>query len=289
MEDLTILSIHASYLLGFWLFVIALVVRQLSANFAGASVPPRIVLGKVPAGFYENKDLLGILLFFTLFYLMAISNAMIPEAESKPRAPEELALGMILGMGVQLFFPVVAFAIVSRRVGLVEWLGLRWKEWPQVFGIAPLGVLGMFVFGVILHLTNYQELLEALGAAEEQDVVKMFREEGNLVVLGLISIAAVVIAPVCEEIVFRGYLYPAAKKHVGSTVAALFSALVFAGAHGNIAALVPLFIFGLILVVVYEKTGSIWAPIAVHALFNGTTVAVQLLLRILDLPDVVSR
>jgi membrane protease YdiL (CAAX protease family) len=48
--------------------------------------------------------------------------------------------------------------------------------------------------------------------------------------------------------------------------------------------LLPLFVFGLVLVALYEYTGSIWAPVAVHFVFNAATVAVQILLRFVDLP-----
>jgi membrane protease YdiL (CAAX protease family) len=51
------------------------------------------------------------------------------------------------------------------------------------------------------------------------------------------------------------------------------------------AALLPLFVFGLVLVALYEFTGSIWAPVAVHFLFNAATVVVQMLLRFADLPQ----
>jgi membrane protease YdiL (CAAX protease family) len=62
-------------------------------------------------------------------------------------------------------------------------------------------------------------------------------------------------------------------------VAGVCSALIFAAAHGSLAALLPLFVFGCVLAFLYEKTGSLWAPIAVHALFNGATVLVQLAAR----------
>jgi membrane protease YdiL (CAAX protease family) len=74
------------------------------------------------------------------------------------------------------------------------------------------------------------------------------------------------------------------KRFAGPWVAGVCSALVFAAAHGSLSALLPLFIFGLVLVVIYEKTGSLWAPIAVHFCFNGATVLVQLAVRFLDIP-----
>ena len=96
--------------------------------------------------------------------------------------------------------------------------------------------------------------------------------------------AAVLVAPICEEIVFRGYLYPILKRFSGVWVAGLCSALLFSCAHGNLVALLPLLIFGIVQVVIYEKTGSLWAPIAVHFCFNSASVLAQLAVRYYDIP-----
>ena len=128
------------------------------------------------------------------------------------------------------------------------------------------------------------EWISSFGVETVQDTVKLLQNSDDPRILALMGFAAVVAAPLCEEIVFRGYLYPAAKKFNGPWVAGICSSLVFAGAHGNLAALLPLFIFGCVLVVVYEKTGSIWAPIAVHCCFNIATVITQLLDRYHHVP-----
>ena len=88
-----------------------------------------------------------------------------------------------------------------------------------------------------------------------------------------------IVAPIAEEVVFRGYLYPAAKHFCGPVGGILFSSLVFAAAHGNVVALLPLFVLAVLLCLIFEFTGSIWANISVHFLFNGATVALQLLAR----------
>ena len=284
MEDLTVPIIHASYILGSGLFLLAMAARRVFARVAGVSTPAPATRGKVPVWFYRNADLLGILLFSSLFYVMAVSNARGTADTGGEIQPENV----LFAIAVQLFMPAMAYAIVARRASPLEWLGLRWKEWPHVFAIVPLGVVGMFLFSIILYFTGYRDLLEAVGAAGEQEAVTLFREGTDPLILTLMAVAAVIVAPVCEEIVFRGYLYSAAKKHAGSTAAAFFSALVFAGAHGNVAALLPLFVFGLVLVAAYEFTGSIWAPMAIHAGFNGSTVVIQFLMRYAEVPQTIS-
>jgi hypothetical protein len=126
--------------------------------------------------------------------------------------------------------------------------------------------------------------MESLGVETVQDTVMLLQKSEDPLVLGLMAFAAVVAAPLCEEIVFRGYFYPVLKRFAGVWPAALCSALVFASAHGNLTAMLPLLIFGILLVWIYEKTGSLWAPIAVHFCFNGATVMVQLAARYYEIP-----
>jgi len=285
MDNLPLISVHASYLLALGLFGVALARRFLMARMRVSVEPPALSAGKVEGWFYVPADLLCVLLFSLMYYSFAILGAAAEGGKENTYTPAAL----LFAIGIQVAVPAAAFAIMVGRVDPIRWLGLRWKEWVQVFGIAPLGVFAMFVFSIGLYLLGYQDMLVELGAAEEQAAVTMFREGEDTVTLIMMAFAAVIVAPIGEEIIFRGYLYPVAKKYAGSAIAALFSSLVFAGAHGNVAALLPLFVFGLLLVAVYEYTGSIWAPIAVHFLFNGSTVAIQLLARFADLPDSVAR
>jgi membrane protease YdiL (CAAX protease family) len=126
--------------------------------------------------------------------------------------------------------------------------------------------------------------MESLGVETVQDTVKLLQESDDPLVLALMVFTAVIVAPVCEEVVFRGYLYPVLKKFGGIAVATLCSALIFAAAHGSVTALLPLFLFGALLVFLYEKTGSLWAPIAAHLCFNGATVVVQFAVRYSEIP-----
>lgn len=153
-----------------------------------------------------------------------------------------------------------------------------------MFLIAPGTVLG--VWGVLgaLQAMGYMQWIESLGVETVQDTVKLLQQSKDPRVVGLMIVAAVIAAPICEEIVFRGYLYPAAKKFAGPWVAGICSALIFSAAHGSLSALLPLFIFGCVLVFVYEKTGSLWSTIAIHFCFNGATVLIQLAVRYFEIP-----
>jgi membrane protease YdiL (CAAX protease family) len=117
-----------------------------------------------------------------------------------------------------------------------------------------------------------------LHAAPVQEAVQLLTNSRNMAVVALMSFSAAIVAPVVEETIFRGYLYPVAKRFGGPVAGMLFSSLVFAAAHGSAVALLPLFVLAMLLCILYEVTGSLWANVSVHFLFNSATIAFQLLL-----------
>ncbi len=244
------------------------------------AVPPDLPVGRVPVWFYRPADLMGAGFVFLVFCGLFLMSLEVPKDE-----PLVLNAGtLVVSIGFQIVMAGLVVFFVKKRGSVAEWLGLRWSGWPWVFLIAP-GTVGFMwlVFGG-LQVSGYVEWMESLGVETVQDTVKLLQESKDPVILGLMAAAAVVVAPVCEEIVFRGYFYGVLKKFAGVWPAVVASAIVFAGAHGSLTAMLPLFIFGGVLVFVYEKTGSIWAPMAVHFCFNGATVAAQMVARIYDIP-----
>jgi membrane protease YdiL (CAAX protease family) len=74
--------------------------------------------------------------------------------------------------------------------------------------------------------------------------------------------------PFVEELLFRGLFYRWLRERWGVAAAVAVSALSFSALHG-IPQLIPaLALFGAVLALVYEKSGSLWPAIVVHALFN---------------------
>lgn len=246
---------------------------------ASAVLIPALPIGRVPTWFYRSPDLLGLGLIYLIFFGLVLTSV---------RAGEDAGTlepsGLLVSIAFQFIIAGVAMSFVIRRIHPAAWLGLRWTGWRWVFLIAPATVLFMWFFFAVLQSTGFMDWVESLGVESLQDTVQLLQESNDPVLLGMMAFAAVIAAPVCEEIVFRGYFYPAAKKFAGPWGAAACSALVFAAAHGSLAALLPLFVFGLVLVIIYEKTGSLWAPIAVHFCFNGATVVIQLAARYFHIP-----
>lgn len=239
-------------------------------------LPPAMPVGRVCVWFYRPLDLVGACLVYAVFAAMVLGNA---RGGSQDAVPALTAGTLLINMGFQFVMAGAVAIGVVRRVGWIAWLGLRWPGWPWIFLIAPAAVVFIWVLVGGLQCSGFVEWMESFGVETVQDTVKLLRQSEDPMILALMSLAAVVSAPLCEEIVFRGYFYPILKRFAGAWPAAVCASLVFALAHGNLAALLPLFIFGGVLVFVYEKTGSLWAPIAVHFCFNSATVVAQLAVR----------
>lgn len=230
---------------------------------------------------YRPLDFLWMGALFLLFFQLGMSQA----SNAAPRDYSQISIEMlVVSAAFQFFLAGITVAIVAWRVRPVAWLGLRWSKWPHALWIGPTVVAGMWLTLVTLQAGGYMKWMEALGAETVQDTVKFFQHSQDKLALGAMAVAAVIVAPLCEEVVFRGYLYPAAKRFVGPATAMFCSALLFSLAHGSLAMLLPLFLLGFAFAWIYERTGSLWAPIFAHFCVNGSTVLIQFAIRYFDLP-----
>jgi membrane protease YdiL (CAAX protease family) len=89
----------------------------------------------------------------------------------------------------------------------------------------------------------------------------------------------VLLAPVAEEVLFRGILYPAIKQMGRPRLALWGTSLLFAAVHMNVVTFVPLAVLALVLTVLYERTNNLLAPITAHVLFNALNFGMLLVLQ----------
>ena len=100
----------------------------------------------------------------------------------------------------------------------------------------------------------------------------------NLVSFAIIVFSAVVIAPLFEEIFFRGFMYQAFRKTMPLWPAVILTSLVFGIVHIDPAIIIPIALVGMILLGIYRWTGNLWSSIITHAGYNTiavTALAVQ--------------
>ncbi|WCJ60018.1 type II CAAX endopeptidase family protein [Fontisphaera persica] len=160
---------------------------------------------------------------------------------------------------------------VFLRVNRLRWAeAFGWRNGPvgKVFGYSLAATL--LVLPLAWTLSKFSALLiERLGGKPQtQLAVQYIQQQPPWWELAGLGVMTILVAPVVEEALFRGILYPTVKQ-AGYPRAALFgTSLLFAVYHSNLMTLAPLFVLALTLVVVYEATDNLWAPTLVHAIFN---------------------
>lgn len=105
-----------------------------------------------------------------------------------------------------------------------------------------------------------------------QELIETFSQGGDPLAILLLVVFAIVLAPIVEEIIFRGAIYRFMKSQTTPMIAQIISGFFFAILHGNLMSLLPLLTVGIILARLYERHGNILAPMCFHAYFNAFSV-----------------
>jgi len=147
---------------------------------------------------------------------------------------------------------------------------------------AGIGVFCVTWTAAQLAALVWNWILDRVGLPQgQQELVQLFRDEHATSRLLAMIFIAIVVAPLCEEIIFRGALFGYLRTRLPRALAFALPALIFAAAHvdkrSDAHLLAPLFVLALIHSKAYERTGRIGVVIISHALFNLTTIGAILL------------
>ena len=211
---------------------------------------------------------LGIGLFFSLLIGSALATA------AKSWVGE--------GSEASRFLPFVISTLSFHGMILVLTQVFLWRHgvgWSEAFGFREPGqnravllavgatVVALPVALVLGHLCSQVMLWLKLNPVAQQAVttVQTTTGTGRQVYL---AVMAVGLAPVAEEILFRGILYPTACRLWNSRVALWGTSVAFGAFHANLMTFLPLTFLGAMLAWLYGRTGNLLAPILAHSLFN---------------------
>lgn len=151
------------------------------------------------------------------------------------------------------------------RVGILKTLGLVIGSYFLYIGIT-----------LIISLVSIYNNIKIPGYQIQESVLPLFGTD----ILGLIvaGIAIVLLAPLIEEVLFRGFLLRTLVNKIGIIWGSVVSALVFALLHVPWQSIIPIFILGLILNSVVIRSKSLWPAIGFHILNNAITFVIQILI-----------
>lgn len=204
-----------------------------------------------------------------------------------------LARPHLTGNGVSLLKIVVG--VLGFQGGALIWVHLFLKvhqtTWSEAFGfnrnnkvhclvaivvMMPLVFAGVFALGAVSDW-GLRQLYEQLNwiwlKPAPQAAVELLREKWPVYLLVLQGFVAIVLAPVGEEVLFRGILYTAIKQRGHKGLALWLTSVLFAAIHIYPAGFLSLIFLAVMLVALYEWTQNLLAPILMHAVFNAVNFA----------------
>jgi membrane protease YdiL (CAAX protease family) len=168
-------------------------------------------------------------------------------------------------------------------IGTAVVLGSRWGEVrPSDLGLrsAPLrpAVLTASIALAVFYVVSavYSALVEPTG---EQDIVDTLGTERGTGYLLATAFIVILVSPVAEEIFFRGFFYRSLRNRFHPLAAATIVGLVFGAIHytdSETLQLIPiLIVLGVLFCLVYERTGSLYPSIGMHAVNNSIALGVS--------------
>jgi membrane protease YdiL (CAAX protease family) len=200
---------------------------------------------------------LGLAILVMLLLLALLLAALAQRLASKPN------LGLIVTLvELLLLAPVWWLTIRKYKVG---WKALGLKG----FDVSVLGIgCGLLLLSYAFNLV-YGLFLGLFGLSIQPDVVPLFT---GLSSPWLLFIGGIVVAPLVEEIFFRGFVFAGLRNRYGWQKAALLSAALFGLIHFTPTAIIPIFLLGYIFAYLYQRSGSLWPSILMHASSNAVAL-----------------
>ena len=148
--------------------------------------------------------------------------------------------------------------------------GFRGYEQRSSWGVAAALILGGLLATTILSDLSDYVYRRVVGPVPQENVVTIFPHTSAGLLLFVVL--AVLVAPVIEETIFRGFVFQGLARSWGPLLGALSSALIFALWHQQLSVLVPIFCLGALLAAGFYWTRSIYTNITFHAIFNAVGI-----------------
>lgn len=221
---------------------------------------------------WTGRDVLtGVAWFIALFVVGQILVAIAAVATSSAASKGTYATAYVVGAAVEVGIAVVAMRLsFGHHGGGIGRLGLRPPSgstlaWALVAFAAALIV--STIYGEVVTRLDIKQLQSSCA----QQIPAGVRHTRWL--LALASLVVIAFAPVCEELFFRGFVFPGLARVWGIVAAIVVSGLLFSSAHLDPKSFIPIAGVGMIFAFTYWRSGNIVSTMLAHGAFNSTSIA----------------
>ena len=169
-------------------------------------------------------------------------------------------------MPILLLMPIVSSGVV--------WLYIRLRRGVNLLELRThresKKEIGNYIVPFVIMLIGINCITNPIIVQIPSPSIEEFEQmlSGNETMLMAFALAAIIVAPIAEELLYRGVLVNGIKNKFGTKAAIIGSSLVFAVAHGNVPQGIGAFTIGILLAYAYIKTESLWVPILLHFINN---------------------
>lgn len=223
------------------------------------TVPP-------PFRYLRARALLPLTILLTV--VLVVGALLFPTTRGLAQSP--------MGAMLLLDAAIIAVLVIAARRAHLDWDRLLGAtpphlDWRLALVVLPLMALSYGGFWLLWHPISFLApgLVESYALENIPDLLT--RNNPGRLMLDIVVI--VVVAPVAEEILFRGFLLHRWAARWGMRTGVILSSALFAILHVE---LIGHFFFGVVMAALYVRTGSLWMAILAHALNNGIVVALSL-------------
>jgi hypothetical protein len=212
-----------------------------------------------------------LVLYLVLSFVLGMAVALI-----QPHAAQSASALLLISLaGEVLLAALVLYVAGIRYRSPLKALGLSGSSWRDLLyyglygglGISLIMIIAMRVLFSLSHLQPQPQPAVDLIVSAAHD---------RWLFLGCLLLAGV-FAPVCEELYFRGFVYPVLRRRLGASPAVLITSCLFAAIHFDLVRFLFLALLGAFLAVVCEKTKSLLPAIVAHGAYNLASIALLFL------------
>ena len=163
---------------------------------------------------------------------------------------------------------IIQLAYLLPLVLIFAWRRISWKHLGfGKFDWNTLGLgCGLLIASYVVIIIHNLILMALKIDTQGSEILELFASLESPVWFFFVG---AVLAPIVEEMFFRGFLFQGFRQKYGWVSAALISSAIFAGAHLDLVALIPTFILGCLLAYVYNRSNSVWPGVILHVLVNA--------------------
>lgn len=212
-----------------------------------------------PATWSANDTWLGL-------GLLLLTVAAFLFATSRFESSRSLGLFVVATFEFLLLIPIAVIFFWRR----VPWRALGLNRFnPNTLALGCGLLVGVYILVIINNL-----IMMALGIITQADVVSDLLSEIDSPFL--FAFVTAIVAPFTEELFFRGFLFKGLREKYGWVNALVFSSIIFALFHGQIATLIPTFLLGALFAYMVQRTDSVFPGMILHFAVNAMGVVVFL-------------